>query len=71
VTVHTVAHYVVVCNRCRAEHLVGPVGSVLAARIEAGKDGWQFQATLVRDDGTKLRVNRDLCPNETGDEAAT
>jgi hypothetical protein len=68
VTVHTVAHYVVRCDnrrdghRCDAEHLVGPVGSVYAARGQAGIDGWDFEAVKILPDGQKVRRNRDLCP---------
>jgi hypothetical protein len=71
VTVHTETSYVVQCDQCGAEHVVGLVGSVLAARIEAGKDGWRFSAVRTARDGMKVRQNRDLCPNEAGDEAAT
>jgi hypothetical protein len=63
VSVHTVAYYVVQCNgRCGAEYLAGPVGSAYAARVEAGKDGWQFVTYRPLEDGTRVRENRDLCP---------
>lgn len=62
-SVRTVPHYIVDCDgKCGASHLVGPVGSAYAARVEAGKDGWQFSAVKVLPDGQKVRRNRDLCP---------
>lgn len=62
-TVRTVAHYEVHCDAtgCDASHRVGPVKSTLAARVQAGRDGWQFTATRYDNGGTR---HRDLCPNE-------